>query len=138
MQVRILEKVNTITKNLDFNIDGITRLEIDGDLYNEQFNEYLNETYGHMDILGSTFDASYIYKELDSQYDSQCQEWSETIYKVEDTNEYKELVSEIEEDIDQLQDLYTEVESNNRSSLNVLLKTISGIIDKYTEKLEEI
>lgn len=76
----------------------------------DEYDSYLDELYGDIDVCGYTYSASYALKELDPtayrcgkvDYDSEKD--------LDDVEEYQELIQELEELKDQESDLESEIE----------------------------
>ena len=138
MYQKINDKLNSLKKEADDIIDSLNRYEVDADLYEGQFNNYLNENYGEITICSCTFDASRIFKELDNSYESVLQEFVDnTIIKTE-TEGYQDLITELTEVIDEMEEL---VEQTNNSDDDLILNLslrITETIEQYQDKMEEL
>lgn len=76
----------------------------------DEYDSYLDECYGDIDVCGSSYTASYAFKNLDptayrcgkSDYDSEKD--------LDDVEEYQKLTEELEELEDRESDLESEIE----------------------------
>lgn len=77
------------------------------DIYDwqERYNEMLDEVYGDVTICGYTYDSSYALKEVDPiAYQCGKNDWLDSLDN-DEFDEYKELVSKLEELESELYDL---------------------------------
>lgn len=85
-------------------------LDVDPDDYTDQFDEMLDES-GEVDVAGYKYLVSYILKNLDPiAYRCGLNDYVDSTYSAEDTDEYKALSEEIDFLSDQISDLQDEID----------------------------
>ena len=86
------------------------QIELDPDDYEDQFDELLDES-GTVEAGGYSFYPSRILKELDPvAYRCGLNDYADSVFDVEDSDEYKDLQEEIDQLKSDIEDLESEIE----------------------------
>ena len=76
----------------------------------EQFNDFLDDCYDEVEVMGMTYNVSYALKELDPiAYRCGKSEY-EADFDLENCEEYRDMLTELNELESQLDDLQTEID----------------------------
>ena len=76
----------------------------------EQFNDFLDDAYNEVEIMGMTYNVSYVLKELDPTAYRCAKLDYESNFDLSDCEEYQDLQTELDELESQLDGLQTELD----------------------------
>lgn len=118
MNTLTIEQVKTQIDELESKIVSL-KSDIDNyevEISEEQFDEFLDDCYGDVEVCGFTYNASYALKELDPTAYRCAKSDYESNYDLDDCEEYQEMADELEElesDLESLNELLDELECEN-------------------------
>jgi len=138
MYHKVNDKFTSLKKEADDVLDSLNRYEVDADLYEEQFNNQLNDTCGEITICGCTFEASRIFKELDNSYESALQEFVDNTIAKTETEGYQDLITELTEVIDEMEELVEQTNNSDDALILRLCLNMTESIEKYQDKMEDL
>jgi len=138
MYQKINAKFTSLKNEADDVLDSLNRYEVDADLYEEQFNEHLNEVYGYFTVCKCNFDASRIFKELDNSYESELQGFVDNTITKTETEGYQDLITELTEVIDEMKELVEQTNTSDDALILRLCLNMTESIEKYQDKMEDL
>ena len=111
--MRTIEQVQAEIENLELNISEL-KADIDSFEYSmteSEFDDYLDEFYGEVEVCGMTYSASYALKECDPVAYRCMKSDYEGNFDLDDCVEYTDMVEELDSLESELESLQYELDS---------------------------